>query len=49
MFGQLKFVWARLVCVFREHSFDRDGNGIVYCTRCNWYGGPSVVRAGESK
>jgi hypothetical protein len=41
MFSQLKFVWARFVCAIRHHTFTQDGHGIVYCERCNWYGGPA--------
>lgn len=37
---QLRYVWRRLVCVFREHSFkvDKRRNHVI-CTQCNWCGG----------
>lgn len=41
---EMTFVYQRLVCAFRGHDFKKaheDRIVIVYCARCNWYGGPT--------
>ena len=48
--GQLRWVWRRLVCVFRGHEFWKEPFGrmtIAYCHRCNWYGGPTGMGVTE--
>lgn len=38
------FVWHRLVCVLFDHDFTTKLVGsieIAFCSRCNWYGGPT--------
>lgn len=49
MIHQLKFVWARFVCEVWNHTFTQDDHGIVYCERCNWYGGPVSSLSGKTK
>jgi hypothetical protein len=41
---ELWFVYQRFVCALKGHEFKHSAVGriqIVYCERCNWYGGPS--------
>jgi hypothetical protein len=50
MLRELRFVWYRLICAFRGHDFKKSHEGkiiIVYCARCNWYGGPAGAGISE--
>ena len=41
---ELKFVWLRLKCAITAHKFKVNRDNIVYCERCNWFGGCGGAR-----